>query len=143
MAKRIHLVPTHISTPERVLSIGPLSLTAKQFLLLLLGSALGYNLWQHLTFLSDVLPVRLCLALIPVVISASLALLHPAGRSPDQWGVVLLRFSFRPRLALWRSLRHAPEQLYPLLFEEESAAQGKRASARRHQKVTRKKGLSV
>lgn len=41
MARRFHQVPTHIGTPEPVLSMGPLTLSARQFLLL--GGALSYH----------------------------------------------------------------------------------------------------
>ncbi|MEO9028086.1 MAG: hypothetical protein ABI413_04650 [Ktedonobacteraceae bacterium] len=120
MPARSHIVPIHISTPERVLSIGPLSLTAKQFLLLLLGSSLSYRLWQSLSGLASGpgLVLCFCLALIPVLGAGACAFLHLAGRSLDQWVLVLLRFCLHPRLALWRSLRHFPDQLYPQRSEE-------------------------
>src|SRR5260370_19539848 len=120
MPARSHVVPIHISTPERVLSIGPLSLTARQFLLLLLGSSLSYRLWQSLSGIGG--PGRIlcfCLAQLPVLSAGACAFLHLAGRSLDQWVLVLLRFCLQPRLALWRSLRHFPDQLYPHHSEEE------------------------
>ena len=42
------MVPTHLKTPETVLALGGLSLSARQFLLLLVGAALSYDLWKHL-----------------------------------------------------------------------------------------------
>ena len=117
MSARSHIVPIHISTPEHVLSIGPLSLTARQFLLLLLGSSLSYRLWQSLSGLISG-PWQMlcfCLALLPVLGACACAFLHLAGRSLDQWMPVLLRFCLLPRLALWRSLRHCPDHLYPHL----------------------------
>lgn len=117
MSVRHHVVPIHINTPEHVLSIGPVSLTAKQFLLLLLGSSLSYRLWQSLSGLVSG-PWQIlcfCLALLPILSAGACAFLHLAGRSLDQWVPVLLRFCLLPRLALWRSLRHCPDHLYPYL----------------------------
>ncbi len=120
MPARSHVVPIHISTPECILSIGPLSLTAKQFLLLLLGSALSYRLWQDLAGIASG-PGQVfcfCLALLPVPGALACAFVQVARRSLDQWGLVLLHFCLAPRLLLWRSLRHFPDQLYPRLVED-------------------------
>ena len=43
---RTHVVPTHLKVPETVLTIGGLNLSVRQFFLLLLGLALGYQLWS-------------------------------------------------------------------------------------------------
>jgi hypothetical protein len=120
MPARSHVVPIHIGTPEHILSIGPLSLTAKQFLLLLLGSALSYRLWQGLAGVASG-PGQIlcfCVALLPALGALACAFVQVAGRSLDQWGLVLLRFCLSPRVLLWRSLRHFPDQLYPRLVEE-------------------------
>lgn len=113
MAHRFHQVPTHISTPEPVLSVGPLSLSAKQFLLLLLGCALSYHLWQLLDWLASppAQILRVALAMLPALSAGAVALLRLADRPLEQWGLVLLRFWSGPRLLLWRSLRHDPDHL--------------------------------
>lgn len=141
MPARIHVVPIHITTPEHVLSIGPVSLTARQFLLLLLGSSLSYRLWQSLSSLVSG-PWQMlcfCLALLPVLSAGACAFLSLSGRSLDQWVPVLMRFCLLPRLALWRSLRSYPDHLYPhLAFGEHSEPQPRIRrrwfGAARHQK---------
>lgn len=105
---KTHTVPTHLRTPETVLSFGGVSLSARQFLLLLLGSALGYDLWLHLAAFAHV-PLgqvaRFVLALVPLVGAAVLAFLRLAGRELFTWLLVYLRFAYRPRCFVWRSVR--------------------------------------
>ncbi|MEO7019377.1 MAG: hypothetical protein ABI234_04430 [Ktedonobacteraceae bacterium] len=105
---KTHIVPTHLRTPETVLTLGGLSLSARQFLLLLLGSALGYDLWLHLVILAHVPAgqvVRLLLALIPFAVSCVLAFVRLAGRELIAWLLVVVRFGNRPRRLVWRSVR--------------------------------------
>ena len=120
MPRRFHQVPTHISTPEPVLSVGVLSLTAKQFLLLLLGCALSYHCWQLLAWLTSPAEqiVRVALAVWPALVAIAMAFVHLAGRPLEQWVLTLLRFWSWPRLLLWCSLRHDPDHLLPLLDED-------------------------
>lgn len=131
MARRFHQVPTHIGTPEPVVSVGPFSLTAKQFLTILLGCALGYHLWQMLAWWTDpaALAVRLVLALIPALVAVAAAFVRLAGRPLEHWGLVLLRFWGWPRLLLWRSLRYDPEHL--LQLDENEASLSHRVHPRR------------
>ena len=117
MARRFHQVPTHIGTPEPVLSMGPLTLSARQFLLLLLGGALSYHSWQLLgvwTTPAGALP-RLVLALLPAVGAGALAFVRLADRPLEHWLLCLLRFWTMSRLLLWRSVRRSPEHLLPVL----------------------------
>lgn len=105
---KTHMVPTHLRTPETVLTLAGLSLSARQFLLLLLGAALGYDLWLHLGVLAHLLigqVLRLVCALIPFAIACALAFLRLAERELLAWLLVLLRFANRPRRFVWRSVR--------------------------------------
>jgi hypothetical protein len=105
---KTHTVPTHLRTPETVLSFGGVSLSARQFLLLLLGSALGYDLWLRLAALAHVpfgQVVRFILALVPLVNAAALAFVRLAERELFTWLLVFLRFAYRPHRFVWRSVR--------------------------------------
>ena len=108
MRSRNHVVPTHLRTPETILTLGGVSLSVRQFLLLLLGAALGYNLWLHLAFLA-MLPggqiVRLLLAGVPMLVAIALAFVRVAGRTLDRWLLVLLLYRQRPKRLVWRSVR--------------------------------------
>lgn len=117
LLRRTHVVPTHLRTPETVLSFGSVSLSARQVLLLLLGSALSYNLWLHLAFLAHVpagLAPRLGCALLPALISLALAFVRLAGRTLDLWLLVLVRFWQRPKRFVWRSVCF--QEAVPALF---------------------------
>lgn len=126
---RTHVVPTHLKVPETVLTIGGLNLSVRQFFLLLLGLALGYQLWSGINRLLVILPVvvvlRWIVAAIPVLLSGTFAFVRLARRSLDAWCLVLLRYHLRPRLLVWRSIRYSePLAMTGLVVvtEEEEAA---------------------
>jgi hypothetical protein len=127
-----HTVPTHMNVPDKVLTVGPVSLTARQFLILLIGSSLGYNLWHQLHALSLYAPVglvlRVCLALLPALFALAFALAQIAGRPLEVWFFVLLRYWYQPKRSVWRSVRLYEAQLYPTLPEEATEEETKRES---------------
>jgi hypothetical protein len=121
--RKNHVVPTHLRVPETVLTFGSVSLSVRQFLLLLLGAALSYNLWLHLKVLAT-LPggqaVRLMLALVPVLVALAFAFVRLVGRTLDRWLLVLLLFWHRPRCLVWRSVRfQEPNSAFGGVFQEQ------------------------
>lgn len=105
-----HTVPTHMNVPDNVLTVGSVSLTTRQFLILLIGSSVGYNLWHQLHGLSAYaaplgLVLRVCLALVPALLALAFALAQVAGRPLEVWFFVLLRYWFQPKRCVWRSVR--------------------------------------
>jgi hypothetical protein len=103
-----HVVPTHLQTPETVLSLGGLSLSARQFLLLLVGAALAYDLWKHLEALLTVpggILLAAALTALPFLGACALAFGRLAGRDLASWGLVLLRYLVRPTHLVWHSVR--------------------------------------
>jgi hypothetical protein len=106
--RKTHIVPTHLGTPETVLSFGGLSLSARQFLLLLIGAALSYDAWKHLEFLIS-LPAGIVLAsagsLLPMLLACACAFGQIAGRDLAPWALTLVRYLTRPRRLVWRSVR--------------------------------------
>ena len=126
-----HTVPTHLKVPDTVLTIGSLSLTARQFLILLIGSSLGYNLWHQLHVFSVYAVVgtglRVCLALVPALLALLFALVQVAGRPVEVWLFVLARYWTQSKRYVWRSVRRGHQQATPLyvpLSEEETEADG-------------------
>ena len=107
-ARKTQVVPTHLHTPETVLSIGGLSLSARQFLLLLVGVALSYDGWKHLETLMD-FPGGVWLAaagaLFPTLVAGILAFGRVAGRDLAAWLLALCRYGIRPRRLVWHSVR--------------------------------------
>jgi hypothetical protein len=108
-----------MNVPDKVLTVGPVSLTARQFLILLIGSSLSYNLWHQLHALSLYAPVglvlRVCLALLPALLTLAFALAQVADRPLEVWFFVLLRYWYQPKRSVWRSVRLHEAQLYPNL----------------------------
>jgi hypothetical protein len=112
--RRTHVVPTHIRTPETLLTLAGVSLSVRQFLLILVGVSLAYRVWLALTPL-DGLPtgmlVRGALAALPLVVALAFAFVSLAGRTLDVWCVVAIRFVLRPRCLVWRSVRWSDARL--------------------------------
>jgi len=108
-----HTVPTHLALADTVLSLGALTLSSRQLLLLLLGgsiAAAGYTRTEP--FFAALGPAGAVLH-IAVLVLASLIVLaltfgQAAGRSLDVWVIVVLAYLTRPRLSLWHSLREGP-----------------------------------
>jgi hypothetical protein len=91
-----HEVPTHLDVEDKVM----LGLTVRQFLQLLVGSSASYTLWQQTAALGDAF--RVALVTMSVGMTLALALLHPAGRTLDEWTVAALLFMGSPRRAAWQ-----------------------------------------
>ncbi len=111
---RAHLVPTHIRTPETLLTIAGVSLSVRQFLLVLVGIALSYRVWLLLSLLEP-LPagqlLRGVLTALPLGMALAFAFVSLAGRTLDIWGVVAVRFVLRPHLFVWQSVRFSKSRL--------------------------------
>ena len=90
-----HEIPTHLSVSDRAV----LGLTMRQLLAAACGLALAHAAWADLP-----LPPALRLAAAAPVLGATLLLVfcRPAGRPLEEWALVLLRYRFAPRAAVWR-----------------------------------------
>ncbi len=100
MSRTRHKIPTGLAVEDRFITYGALSLSVRQFLLLLGGAAVGYGgVWQGAATLPW--PLRACLALLPPLLALVVALARPGGRAPESWAFVLLRHWSRPRVAVW------------------------------------------
>ena len=107
--RRTHLVPTHVRTPETLITLGGVSLSVRQFLLLLVGIALSYRVWLLLGVFA-LLPavgqvLRWILAALPLCAALAFAFVSLAARTLDIWCVVALRYALRPHRFVWRSVR--------------------------------------
>lgn len=106
--RRTHLVPTRIKTPQQILNVAGVSLSAPQFLLLLVGIALSYRVWLALSWLAlwtIGIVARWMLAGVPTLLALILAFVRLADRDVALWCLVIVRFALRPRLFVWRSIR--------------------------------------
>ena len=121
---RKHIVPTHLNLPDQVLTLWSFSLSARQLLLLLVGTGIGGTAWQHLAMLGHHALVgqalRLLVALVPFLLIAVLACYQYAGRYLEVWLIVFVRYYLRPKRYLWRSIRHFEPHLYPLALERDA-----------------------
>lgn len=108
--RKTHLVPTHVRTPETLLTVAGFALSVRQFLLILVGLALAYRVWSALAGLA-VWPVgqvaRVVLTPLPLLLALALAFVQLAARPLDMWVLTLLRFWVRPHYFAWRSIRFA------------------------------------
>ena len=125
MSRTTHVVPTHLRTPETLLTIAGLNLSIRQFLLLLLGAATSYNFWLHLEALGFFGAgigqlFRLLLALLPTLVAMAFAFLRLAGRTLDRWLLVTLWYLGRPRRFVWHSVRYQEPDAFGLIAFQEA-----------------------
>ena len=116
---RKHIVPTHLTVPDAVLTVWSFNLSARQLLLLLLGAGLGGDLWKHQLLVGGPSVagqvLRVALALLPPLVALLLACYRSAGRYLEVWAIVLLRYALRPKRYVWCTIRTAETHLYPLV----------------------------
>ncbi len=112
MARPRHKIPTHLKVTDKVLLLPVLGIgmTARQFLILLIGGSTSYSLWLHLFWMEHwYTPFGSLLHWITVLLIAcatlALALAHVEGRPLEEWLVVLLFYWRMPRVYVWRSVR--------------------------------------
>jgi hypothetical protein len=106
--RRIHMVPTHVRTPETLITLAGVSLSVRQFLLILVGAALSYRVWLVLRVLSLVPAgevARWVLTALPLVAALAFAFVSFAARPLDSWCVVIARYALRPHCFMWRTVR--------------------------------------
>jgi hypothetical protein len=101
MPKR-YQVPTHLQVADKI-AIGPVSVTIRQGVILLLGAALAYQGWHALALLSDwgVGWLRVVVVALVVVVAVVLAQVRLAGRHLEVWALVWARYTWQPRVYLW------------------------------------------
>ena len=117
MARTLHTIPTHLKVADKVIVIGDVGLSARQLLLLLVGSCICYDSWLNgrwldhwispLGFLCHWLLI-LCLA----VCTLALTFVQIAGRSLEQWLIIVLRYWHAPRCCVWYSSRRDEVSLH-------------------------------
>ena len=107
-----HKIPTHLKVTDKVLLIPVLGigLTARQFLILLIGGSTSYSLWLRLFWMEHwSTPFGSLLHWLAVLLIAcatlALALAQYAGRPLEEWLIVLLFYWRMPRVSVWRSVR--------------------------------------
>ena len=125
--RKSYVVPTHLRTPETILTLGGVSLSVRQFFLLLLGAAFSYDLWLHAGLLAT-FPggqvLRGLLAVVPALVAIALASVRIAGRGLDRWLLVVLLYRLRPKRLVWRSVRFMEPQM---IFGEQTQEEEKYA----------------
>jgi len=116
---RKHIVPTHLTLPDQVVTLWSFNLTARQLLLALVGGGIGGNLWHDLALLGPHgVPgeiARGLLALLPFLLALVIGYYQHAGRFLEVWAIVLLRYALQPKRYIWRTIRTAEQHLYPLV----------------------------
>jgi hypothetical protein len=107
-------IPVRLSTEDKLIVLGPLSLTLRQAFLLTLFGSLTLDLWRGSTILATWggigLVVRLVIAALPAGVGLMWAFVSLAGRYMEDWGLILLRYLIQPKRYQWQCLQdqHVP-----------------------------------
>lgn len=91
-----HEIPTHLNVEDRAFY----GLSVRQVMILTVGFSGAYAFWNQW---SDLLvPARLALAGACLLLTATFALIRPAGRTLEEWAIVALRYLVLRKVAIWR-----------------------------------------
>ncbi|MDQ2743484.1 MAG: PrgI family protein [Chloroflexota bacterium] len=101
---RRHEIPTHLNIEDRALY----GLTVRQVMYLTVGAAGGYEFWNQCPALP--LLVRALLVAPPLLLALIFALVHPHGRSLDDWLFIALHHVAVPKVSVWRPREPESEQ---------------------------------
>lgn len=96
-------LPTALGVQDKVLEYGPVSLTLRQLVIVLLGGSLTIAAWRSLTFLSryhlgwlSLDWLRWAIVVVLGLATLVLATIQIAGRMPEMWGLIWLQYCRRP-----------------------------------------------
>jgi hypothetical protein len=92
-----HEIPTHLNVEDKLL----LGLTMRQFLYVLVGSSVAYNLWEQTVDLPS--PLHVAIPALCALTALAMALLRPFGRPLEEWLFAAGLYISRPRHCSWRS----------------------------------------
>jgi hypothetical protein len=109
-------LPTRMNVEDKLINVGPISLTLRQGFVLALGGCMAITLWRWLGVLSQLGDVgfilRIVLISLLLLLSLGVAIIRIADRHLEDWAMVLWRYAWLPKLYGWRhllpSLRHRP-----------------------------------
>ena len=90
-----HEVPTHLNIEDKAFA----GLTMRQLMVAIIGLALAYSTMSEAPL---PLGVRLAAGTTVLLMTAAISLWQPAGRSLEDWALVLLRYISIPRVVVWR-----------------------------------------
>jgi hypothetical protein len=109
LERKTYRIPACLSTEDKLIVLGPLSLTLRQAFILTLFGCLTVDLWR----VSAILPawgglgfiIRLLLAALPAGTGLVLAFVSVSGRYLEVWGLVMIRYLIRPKHYRWQRLQ--------------------------------------
>jgi Na+-dependent transporters of the SNF family len=110
-------LPARLSTEDKLIILGPLSLTLRQSFVLTLAGCLAVDIWRGSTILATWgglgLVIRLLAAGIVGGIGLIWAFLAIADRYLEDWAIILLRYLNQPKQYRWQSLSQSMQDQRP------------------------------
>ncbi len=107
--RKTYRIPACLSTEDKLIVLGPLSLTLRQAFILTLFGCLTVDLWRVSAIVPDWgglgLIIRLLLAALPASAGLVLAFVSIWGRYLEVWALVLARYLIRPKRYRWQRLQ--------------------------------------
>jgi hypothetical protein len=100
MMQQRYRIPRFHNPDLVILSHGMVTLTVRQFTILLVAGLIAANLWPSLSFF----------ALLPAILVLPFGWVAIAHRPLEVWLLVLLRYWFQPRLYTWQPIRASKKE---------------------------------
>jgi drug/metabolite transporter superfamily protein YnfA len=114
----------HLEVEDTILRVGPLPLSLRQAALVLIGGCVAWSLWKAsaglATWQTPGLVLRVLLVALPALVSLAFAFGKSFGRRYDAWIIIIWRYLWLPKIAVWR--RPAVEEKASSQSESESEA---------------------
>ena len=117
-----------MNVEDKLINIGPFSLTLRQGFVLVLGGCIAANIWRWLSVLDQFgsvgLIIRIGLISIPLLLALIVAIIRVADRHLEDWAMVLVRYYGLPKLYRWRHLPPSLREL-PILQKDKRRSRGR------------------
>jgi len=110
--RRTYRIPACLSTEDKLIVLGPLSLTLRQAFILTLFGCLTVDLWRGSAILLAWgglgFIIRLLLAALPAGAGLVVAFVSVCGRYLEAWVLVVVRYLLQPKRYRWQSREGRP-----------------------------------
>ena len=99
-----YLLSSKLQVEDKIVLLGPLSLTLRQAVILSIGGSLSLHLWHVLSTLVIVTVLRFGLSTLPALLAAIIALVPLQGRSIESWVLIVFRYLLLPKRYCWQQV---------------------------------------
>jgi hypothetical protein len=99
-------MPTRLNMEDKLISLGPFSLTLRQGFVLVIGGCVAVNVWKWLDLPAldgtSGFILHVVVTCLPLLLALLVAFVSVTGRYPEAWALLLWRYWRSPKVYLWK-----------------------------------------